>query len=294
MRAGHQCLMKTDPLLDTYFEEICQTPLLSPMEEVELAKLVQRGDASARDRMIRANLRLVVKIALRYQGCGLALGDLVAEGNTGLMKAVERFEPDRGAKFSTYAAWWIRQAIRRALSNQSRTVRLPVHMVERISKLRKASHEIEEKTGRRASLRELEEATGLDRKLVNLACESGQAPTSLDAPAFDDDGCSMHEHLNDETVSNPHEQLSDANMMAQLGALLEVLDNRERKIIEARFGLGGRKPQTLERVGKTHHVSRERIRQIQTEALAKMRDELRRRETPMPKVMRLIMRNPAS
>ena len=288
MPAGVGLGMKEiSPNLQTYLDEIGATPLLTREEEIMLAKRIQKGDAKAPDRMIRANLRLVVRIANDYTGCGLPVADLIAEGNTGLMKATERFDPSFGAKFSTYAAWWIKQSIRRALSNQSRTVRLPTHIIEKLSKVRQAGIEIEERTGRRARGYELSEATGLNAKQLRLIRDSGQPTTSLDAPNFEgDEGLGMHERLDDEDADSPFEALSEANLLGELGGLLDVLDQRERDIIEARFGLGGGDVETLEQVGARHGVTRERIRQLQNIALQKMRRALHRMETPLPEIMR--------
>ncbi|MFT5410730.1 MAG: RNA polymerase primary sigma factor [Verrucomicrobiales bacterium] len=280
-------MKEISPILQTYLDEIGATPLLTREDEVKLAKRIQRGDAKARDRMIRANLRLVVKIANDYASCGLPISDLIAEGNTGLMKAVERFDPSFGAKFSTYAVWWIKQSIRRALSNQSRTVRLPTHIIEKLSKVRQAGLEIEEKTGRRPRGYELTEATGLDARQLRLIRDSGQPTTSLDAPNLEgDEGLDMHERLDDEDAANPFEALSEANLLGELGGLLAVLDARERDIIVSRFGLEGAPTETLEQVGLRHGITRERIRQLQNIALKKMRKALHHRETPLPTIMR--------
>ena len=280
--------MKRDPLLDRYLSEIGETPLLTRSEEKTLARKVRKGDSKARDQMIRANLRLVVKIAGQYRNCGMSLCDVIAEGNTGLIKAVERFDPEVGAKFSTYAAFWIKQAIRRGLSNQSRTVRLPVHMVEKINKFRSMRNRLEEKRGGRVSQRELLKATGLDRKLLLLVQESGQAPSSLDAPLSpgDSSSASLHEHMADTRNCDPAELLSQSDLAGQIVELCRSLDDRERRIIEVRFGLGGRRPQTLGDLGLEFGVTRERVRQIQNIAIGKLRAELRRRETVLPAAMR--------
>jgi len=280
-------MKEISPILQTYFDEIGSTPLLTREEEIKLAQRIRHGDPEARDQMIRANLRLVVKIAYDYSGCGLPVAELIAEGNTGLMKAVERFDPDFGAKFSTYAAWWIKQSMRRALSNQSRTVRLPVHVVEKIRKLRDAGLEIEERTGRRPNVHELAEATGFSGEQLRLLLASGKATVSLDAPAIEGElGLPMHERLDDSEAASPLESLSESSMLTQIGSLLDVLDERERHIIELRFGLQGEAPQTLEQVGELYGVTRERIRQLQKVAVGKMRRKLRQRETPLPAIMR--------
>lgn len=271
-----------DKLSDAYMQDAASTPLLSREEEVELANRIRAGDEAAREKMICANLRLVIKIARDYSGYGLPIADLVAEGNTGLMKAVDRFDPTKGAKFSTYGAWWIKQSIRRALSNHSRTIRLPVHVVEKISLFRKESTKIEESKGRSPTSGELEKAMGVNRRQLRIIRESAAPMSSLDAEVFENDEITMHDRLEDEHTSDPFAQLCDANMLGELEVMLGVLNSRERKIVEARFGLVGASPQTLEKVGERFGVTRERIRQIQNQALCKMRAELRRRESPLP------------
>jgi RNA polymerase primary sigma factor len=274
-----------DRSLNHYLNQIGQTPLLTRQEEVELANRIRLGDSAARDHMIRANLRLVVKIAGDYQKCGLPLDDLIAEGNTGLIKAAERFDPSFGAKFSTYAAWWIKQSIRRALSNQSRTIRLPVHVIEKMNKLRAVEDKIAgEGGGRRGYSYEIEKETGLNKEQLRVLRQAGNASTSLDAPAFDEDSGTMHERLQDPGSRDPFERASDANLIGELSGLLDVLNERERSIIASRFGLDGKSPRTLEEVGKRFGVTRERIRQLQNIALKKMRHQLHRRETNQPRI----------
>jgi RNA polymerase primary sigma factor len=281
------CMKDTTSIQQRYFNDIDKTPLLTREEEINLAKGVQRGDSNARDKMIRANLKLVVKIANDYKGCGLDVDDMVAEGNIGLMKAVDRFDPGYGAKFSTYAGWWIRQKILRALSNQTRTVRLPVHVVDKIRKLRAAEFEFEGRTGRPPSDHEIGKETGLDRKQLRLVRESGQALLSLDAPEYDDgSGVTLHERIDDSFASNPFDTLSDEGLRNELPALLDVLDVRERDIIVKRYGLDGKRPLTLEEVGQHHHITRERIRQLQVIATKKMQSALRKRETWLPEILR--------
>ena len=261
--------------------EIGNTPLLTPREEVELAARIKKGDKEARTRMIKANLRLVVKIAQDYSNYGLPLGDLISEGNIGLMKAVERFDPAKGGKLSTYGSWWIKQSIKRALANQSKTIRLPVHMVDKIAKLRRISSMLTEAYGREPTEEELCEETGIPRKKLALLKRASQRPTSLDAPVGDDDSSNYSEIIGDEQAVDPFEALSEKNMVSQIDDLLEVLDERESKIIGARFGLDGKTPMTLEEVGREFGVTRERIRQLQNIALDKMRKTLRKREKPM-------------
>ena len=266
-----------------YLREIGKTPLLTPDEEVQLAARIKKGDESARAHMIKANLRLVVKIAQDYANYGLPLLDLISEGNIGLMKAVERFDPAKGGKLSTYAAWWIKQSIKRALANQSKTIRLPVHMVDKISKMRRVAMVLAEELGREPSDEELAEEIGIDRaKLAHLK-SAALRPASLDAPISDDDTTEFGEIVGDENAQTPFELLSHKNMHLQLDGLLEVLDERELKIIEARFGLNGQKPRTLEEVGQEFGVTRERIRQLQNIALKKLRRALQKREDPGPR-----------
>lgn len=273
---------QSDRSLRLYMNEITQTDLLTPEEEVDLANRIKQGDEAARTHMIKANLRLVVKIAQSYAGYGVPLSDLISEGNIGLMKAVERFDPYKGAKLSTYAAWWIKQAIKRSLANQSKTIRLPVHMVDKISKVRRISTVLTEALGREPTDEELSEETGIPRKKLALLRRASQRPTSLDSPISDDDQSSYGDVIGDERAVDPREALEDKNLHNQLDDLLEVLDERESRIIDARFGLNGVQPMTLEEVGREFGVTRERIRQLQTLALSKMRQTLRRKDEPLP------------
>lgn len=271
-----------DSNLKVYLREISQTPLLTAEEEVQLAQKIKDGDKSARTQMINANLRLVVKIAQDYSGYGLPLSDLISEGNIGLMKAVERFDPQKGGKLSTYAAWWIKQSIKRALANQSKTIRLPVHMVDKIAKMRRISTMLAEVLGREPTDEELADEIGLPRRKLAMLKQASQRPTSLDAPVNDGETTRYGEIIGDEAAENPLEALSDKNLHGELDDLLAVLDKRERRIIDERFGLNGRKPMTLEEVGREFGVTRERIRQLQNVALSKMRKALRRKEKPLP------------
>jgi len=270
----------SDSSLRLYMREISNTQLLTPKEEIELAARIRKGDKEARTRMIKANLRLVVKIAQGYSNYGLPLADLISEGNIGLMKAVERFDPAKGGKLSTYGSWWIKQSIKRALANQSKTIRLPIHMVDKIAKLRRISSMLAEAYGREPTEEELCEETGIPRKKMALLKRASQRPTSLDAPVGDDDGSNYSEIIGDEQAVDPFEALSDKNMVNQIDDLLDVLDERESKIIEARFGLNGKTPMTLEEVGREFGVTRERIRQLQNIALDRMRKSLRKKEKP--------------
>lgn len=230
--------------------------------------------------MIKANLRLVVKIARDYGNLGMPLLDLISEGNIGLMKAVERFDPAKGGKLSTYAAWWIKQSIKRALANQSKTIRLPVHLVDKISKIRRVALSMSEELGREPTDEELAEEVGLNpAKLAQLRTVSIR-PASLDAPMSDENNKQFGETIGDDNAVDPAENLSDKNMQEEISDLLHILDERERKIIMARFGLDGGKAQTLAEVGERFGVTRERIRQLQNIALAKLRRALRKRENP--------------
>jgi RNA polymerase primary sigma factor len=270
----------SDTSIKIYLREIGQIPLLTPQEEIDLAARIKKGDREARALMIKANLRLVVKIAHDYANLGLPLLDLVSEGNIGLMKAVERFDPAKGGKLSTYAAWWIKQSIKRALANQSKTIRLPVHLVDKISKMRRVSLQMSEELGREPTDDELAEEIGLSSRKISQIKTVSTRPTSLDAPISDGDSIEFGEIIGDEDAQNPFELLRDKNLRGELRELLQVLDDRERKIIFQRFGLDGGKPKTLEEVGKKFGVTRERIRQLQNLALAKMRQALSKKETP--------------
>lgn len=262
--------------------EIAKTDLLTIEEEIELAEKIKMGDAAARDRMIRANLRLVVKIAKDYSNYGLPLADLISEGNLGLMKAVEKYDPEKGGKLSTYAAWWIKQGIKRALSNQSKTVRLPVHMVDKIAKLRRVTMSLTEELGRQPSDAELCKSLGVTRKKLSLLKESAQRPASLEAPVGEEGSTTYGETLGDQNAINPADALTAKEMHRELGGLLQLLDKRETKIIGLRFGLNGKKPMTLEEISRDFGVTRERIRQVQNIALEKMRRALGKKENPMP------------
>ncbi len=273
----------SDSSMKFYLREISRTPLLTIEEETALAERIKKGDQEARDQMIRANLRLVVKIAGDYSGYGVSMSDLVSEGNIGLMKAVDRFDPEKGGKLSTYGAWWIKQSIKRALANQSKTVRLPVHMVDKIARIRRIASSLTEALGREPTDDELAEETGLPRHKVAMLKQAALRPTSLDAPVNVGEATEHGEIIADEAASNPLDLLSDKNLHDQIDELLATLDERERRIIDGRFGLNGLKPMLLEDVGREFGVSRERIRQIQNSALVKMRRALMRKDKPAPK-----------
>lgn len=257
-----------------YLQEIGKTPLLKPSEEVELAALIQQGDQKAREKMIKANLRLVVKIAHDYANFGLPLLDLISEGNIGLIKAVERFDPAKGGKLSTYAAWWIKQSIKRALANQSKTIRLPVHLVDKIARMRRVAMELEEAMGRTPTDEEIAYEMEMSvNKVAHLKSVSVR-PASLDAPVGDDDGTEFGDLIGDDKSVDPMENLQNKSLINDLMQLVEDLDPREAEIIRLRFGLGGEKPKTLEEVGELFNITRERVRQLQNMALTRMRKAL--------------------
>lgn len=262
-----------------YLNEIGQIPLLTPAEEVELAGRIKRGDKAARDRMIRSNLRLVVKIAHDYKDFGLPLVDLISEGNIGLIKAVERFDPTKGGKLSTYAAWWIKQAIKRALANQGKTIRLPVHLVDKISKMRKVANQLHDELEREPTDDELAEVMNIPvHKIAHLKTVSTR-PASLDAPVGDsDDSTRFGELVGDENARSPFELLREKGKKADLDKMLSDLEPREAEILKLRFGLDGEDELTLEDVGEKFRITRERVRQLQNIALSKLRRAILARE----------------
>ncbi len=273
---------ESDSNLKLYLREISKTPLLTVEEEKALAERIMAGDQKARNQMIQANLRLVVKIAHDYSGYGLSLNDLISEGNIGLMNAVERFDPEKGGKLSTYGAWWIKQSIKRALANQSKTIRLPIHMVDKIARMRRIAAILNEDLGREPTDEELATELGLPRQKIAMLKQAAQRPTSLDAPIHEGEATELGEMISDESASDPLELLTDKNLQEQIGGLLSVLNDRERHIINNRFGLSGLKPMLLEDVGREFGVSRERIRQLQNSALEKMRKALMKKDKPSP------------
>jgi RNA polymerase primary sigma factor len=273
---------ESDAGLNRYLREIGRFPLLKPHQEIELARKIKKGDARSREQLINSNLRLVVTIARDYTNLGLPMLDLISEGNIGLTKAVERFDPAKGAKLSTYAMWWIRQSIKRALADQSKTIRLPVHVVDKLAKMRLVSRQMGEDLGHEPTDDELGDELGIDVKKVARLKTLGIRPASLDAPVTDDDATEFGEMIGDEDAQNPFELLRDENLRNEVDGLLEVLDHREKKIISERFGLSGGKPKTLEDVSKNFGVTRERIRQLQNIALAKLRHALSKKEDPIP------------
>jgi RNA polymerase primary sigma factor len=261
----------TDRGIQIYLHEIGQVPLLTPEQEVALAKRIQRGDKQARAHMIKANLRLVVKIAHDYAGLGLPLLDLISEGNIGLMKAVERFDPAKGAKLSTYAAWWIKQSMKRGLANQAKTIRLPIHVIDKLTKIKRAAVRLEEKLGRPPTDAELAARLHIPPDKISALRTISIRPSSLNALVGEDDGTEFGEIVEDDRAELPFERLGDNTMRRELRSLVSELDSREAEILRMRFGLDGQPPQTLEDLGRKFRVTRERIRQIQVHALAKLR-----------------------
>jgi RNA polymerase primary sigma factor len=266
--------------LQLYLQEIGKTALLTPKEEVQLARRIRKGDKAARDHMISANLRLVVKIAHDYKDFGLPLLDLISEGNIGLIKAVERFDPRKGGKLSTYAAWWIKQSIKRALANQSKTIRLPVHLVDKISKMRRTAMALTEELGREPTDEELAMELQIPTNKVAHLKSVSVRPTSLDAPIGEDgDSSTFGDIVGDENASSPFESLRERNLNSDLKAMVDSLEPREAEIIRLRFGLEGATEMTLEEVGRKFRVTRERVRQLQNIALSKMRKAMAKNET---------------
>jgi RNA polymerase primary sigma factor len=262
-----------------YMREIGQVPLLTQDEEVKLARRIKRGDAAAREHMIKANLRLVVKIARDYEKYGLPLLDLISEGNIGLMKAVERFDPDKGAKLSTYAAWWIKQAIKRALADQGKTIRLPVHVVDKLFHIRKAESKLVELFGREPTDQEIAEEISLKPDQVREYRKASVAPTSLDARlGSEDDSNRVADVVADPNAAAPYQQALEDSDNAILGEVIRTLSPREQTILQLRFGLNGEDEKTLEEVGEQFGVTRERIRQIQDEALRKLRKRIQQKD----------------
>jgi len=268
----------TDTSIRLYLREIGQVKLLTPQEEIELAAKIKKGDKKAREHMIKANLRLVVKIARDYEGIGLPLLDLISEGNIGLMKAVERFDPKKGGKLSTYGSWWIKQSIKRALANQSKTIRLPVHLVDKISRMRRASIKLQEDLGREPTDEELAAELGTTAARVSQMRTASIRPASLDAPVGDDDSNNFSEIVEDERAINPYDELEDKTVVNMLQDMVKHLDEREATILRYRFGLDGGSEKTLEEVGEKFGVTRERVRQIQNIALKKLRKMIEKLE----------------
>lgn len=269
-------VMSDDPVKQ-YLKEIGSYPLLTIAEEIELAKRIETGDAQAKKLLAESNLRLVVSIAKRYVGHGLSFLDLIQEGNLGLIKAVDKFDYNKGYKFSTYATWWIRQAITRSIADQSRTIRIPVHMSEVINKTYRVSRTLLQELGREPTEQELAEALDMPAEKVREILKISADPISLDTPIGEEDDSHLGDFIKDERVMGPEEAASYAVLQDQIASLLDTLTDRERRVLMLRFGLKDGKSRTLEEVGKEFNVTRERIRQIEAKALRKLRHPSRAR-----------------
>lgn len=261
-----------------YLKEIGKVPLLSAEEEIELAKRMAEGDEDAKKRLAEANLRLVVSIAKRYVGRGMLFLDLIQEGNLGLIKAVEKFDYQKGFKFSTYATWWIRQAITRAIADQARTIRIPVHMVETINKLIRVSRQLLQELGREPLPEEIAEELDMPVERVREILKISQEPVSLETPIGEEEDSHLGDFIQDDNVPVPAEAAAATLLKEQLGEVLDTLTDREQKVLRLRFGMNDGRARTLEEVGKEFDVTRERIRQIEAKALRKLRHPSRSRK----------------
>lgn len=274
LNAGQYLDDISDDSVRLYLREIGKIPLLNAEEEMELAHRVIQGDKRAKDKMAEANMRLVVSIAKRYSGRGLDFLDLIQEGNTGLLRAVEKFDPDKGFKFSTYATWWIRQAITRAIADQARTIRIPVHMVETINKLLRTQRRMTQELNREPTIEELSKELDMEPEKIEYVMKIKQDISSLDAGVGrdgDEEDSVLGDFIEDEDTVSPEESATNQLLKEQVNDVLSSLSDREQKIIRMRFGLDNGKSHTLEEVGQEFAVTRERIRQIEAKALAKLR-----------------------
>ena len=260
-----------DDPVKMYLKDIGRVPLLSAEEEVELARRMQENDDAARKRLSEANLRLVVSIAKRYVGRGMLFLDLIQEGNLGLMKAVEKFDYQKGFKFSTYATWWIRQSITRAIADQARTIRIPVHMVETINKLTRVQRVLLQELGREPTPEEIAEKMGVTVERVREIQKIAQDPVSLETPIGEEEDSHLGDFIEDEKTMTPSDSVAFSMLKEQLLGVLDTLTPREEKVLRLRYGIDDGKPRTLEEVGKEFNVTRERIRQIEAKALRKLR-----------------------
>lgn len=261
-----------------YLKDIGKVPLLSAEEEIELAKRMEAGDEMAKKKLAESNLRLVVSIAKRYVGRGMLFLDLIQEGNLGLLKAVEKFDYRKGYKFSTYATWWIRQAITRAIADQARTIRIPVHMVETINKVTRVSRDLLQKLGREPLPEEVGEVMGLPKERVQEIMKIAQEPVSLETPIGEEEDSHLVDFIQDESIPTPVEATNQTLLHEQLDEVVSTLTEREQRVIKLRFGWDDGRPRTLEEVGKEFNVTRERIRQIEAKALRKLRHPNRSRK----------------
>ena len=263
-----------DDSVRLYLREIGKIPLLTPEEEADLAQRIVKGDKKAKDKMVESNMRLVVSIAKRYGGRGLDFLDLIQEGNTGLLRAVEKFDPEKGFKFSTYATWWVRQAITRAIADQARTIRIPVHMVETINKVLRTTRKLTSELNREPTNEEIAKELDMEPEKIDYVMRIKQDIASLDAfvgREGDDEDSVLGDFVEDEERASPEDSAANQILKEQLSEIIATLTDREQKIIRLRFGIGGGRPHTLEEVGNEFDVTRERIRQIEAKALSKLR-----------------------
>lgn len=260
-----------DNSIKIYMREMGQFSMLSADEEIKLANRIAEGDQSAKNELVEANLRLVVSLARHYQGCGLSYQDLIQEGNIGLIKAAEKFDVSKGFRFSTYASWWIKQALSRAIADQSRTIRIPVHMTENINKFKKTERELLNQLNREPKIKEIADAMGISEKQAKEIQSYIVEPTSLDIQVGDDDDTTIGSFIEDTHFINPESAYIKESNGDIVNAVLDTLSDREANIIRLRFGIGGKKAMTLEEVGKEYGLTRERIRQIEAKALRKLR-----------------------
>jgi RNA polymerase primary sigma factor len=261
--------MTTDSL-QLFLKDIGKVRLLTAQEEVDLAKRIERGDLDAKQKMVESNLRLVVSIAKNYRNQGLPFLDLIQEGTLGLVRAAEKFDYRKGFKFSTYATWWIRQAIARALADKARTIRIPVHVVEKLNKIGRAERKLVTELGREPTPDEIADVTGIEPEEVDSIKRSAQAPVSLEKPVGDEEESEFGQFIADERAESPYDRAAEILTKEALREALENLSYRERRVLELRYGLGGEHPRTLDEVGRTFNVTRERIRQIENQSLKKL------------------------
>lgn len=278
-QVDHEAQEYGSDLIDLYLKEIGNIPLLSPEDEIQLAKRIAEGDTEARKTMIVSNLKLVVSIAKQFTGRGVPLMDLIAEGNLGLIKAVDKFDYRRGNRFSTYASWWIRQSVSRSIADQGRTIRLPVHMIELVNKWLRTTRQLTQKYGRRPTTSEVAKEMGVSEDKVKRIAKLAQKPTSLETPlSEDDDEYQLLDLLADINASSPNDQIDHELQWEEVMKLLDNLRDREKEILILRFGLNDNIPRTLEEIGEKFGLTRERVRQIEAESISKLRKILRSSE----------------
>lgn len=288
IKTGRKVSSSLQTPLETYLREINETALLSAKDEHVLADAIAEGDVQARDRMVRANLRLVVNIARGYTGKGLSLQDLIEEGNLGLLRAVEGFDPSMGTRFSTYASYWIKQSIKRALINSAKTIRIPAYMVELLSKWRRASARLTEELGRTPTPEEIARVLGLQKKKLPIIKKAIRIYNSTPQTDQADAGWSLGEIIMDERMKSPEEELVEHDALKHVMAMMQDMDQREQTVLKMRFGLGNTEPHTLKEIGESLGLTRERVRQIETEALGKLANGL---QDPHERLMELLNRS---